>query len=84
MFMQTFLILIFVIGYPAIAFEQLIEINKTATALFTGVLCWTVYITSDNNQDTVLGELSQHLASISEILFFLLGAMSYDYCCQCG
>jgi len=82
--MQTFLILIFVIGYLAIAFEQRIKINKTATALFMGVLCWTAYIISDNNQDTVLGELSQHLASISEILFFLLGAMSCDYCCQCG
>jgi len=74
--MQTLLILIFVIGYLAIAFEQPIKINKTATALLMGVLCWTVYISSGNNQDTVLGELSQHLASISEILFFLLGAMT--------
>ena len=74
--MQILLILIFVIGYLAIAFEQPIKINKTATALLMGVLCWTVYISSGNNQDTVLGELSQHLASISEILFFLLGAMT--------
>ena len=74
--MQTLLILIFVIGYLTIAFEQPIKINKTATALLMGVLCWTVYISSGNNQDTVLGELSQHLASISEILFFLLGAMT--------
>ena len=74
--MQTLLILIFVIGYLAIAFEHSIKINKTATALLTGVLCWTVYIVLVNNPDIVLGELSHHLASVSEILFFLLGAMT--------
>jgi Na+/H+ antiporter NhaD/arsenite permease-like protein len=74
--MQTLLILIFVIGYLAIAFEHPIKINKTATALLTGVLCWTVYIVFENNPDLVLGELSHHLASVSEILFFLLGAMT--------
>ena len=74
--MQTLLILIFVIGYLAIAFEHPLKINKTATALLTGVLCWTVYIVSVNEPNTVLGELSHHLASVSEILFFLLGAMT--------
>jgi NhaD family Na+/H+ antiporter len=74
--MQTLLILIFVIGYLAIALEHPIKINKTATALLTGVLCWTVYIVSENNHELVLGELSHHLASVSEILFFLLGAMT--------
>ena len=68
--MQTLLILIFVIGYLAIAFEHSIKINKTATALLTGVLCWTVYIVLVNNPDIVLGELSHHLASVSEIFFF--------------
>ena len=74
--MQILLILTFVIGYLAIAFEHPLKINKTATALLTGVLCWTVYIVSENNPDAVLGELSHHLASVSEILFFLLGAMT--------
>ena len=74
--MQILLILIFVIGYLAIAFEHPIKINKTATALLTGVLCWTVYIIYASDPDTVLGELSHHLASVSEILFFLLGAMT--------
>ncbi|PWK26414.1 NhaD family Na+/H+ antiporter [Arcicella aurantiaca] len=74
--MQTLLILIFVIGYLAIAFEHPIKINKTATALLTGVLCWTVYIVSEHEPNIVLGELSHHLASVSEILFFLLGAMT--------
>jgi NhaD family Na+/H+ antiporter len=74
--MQILLILIFVIGYVAIAFEHSIKINKTATALLTGVLCWTVYIVSEHEPTLILGELSHHLASVSEILFFLLGAMT--------
>jgi NhaD family Na+/H+ antiporter len=74
--MQILLILIFVVGYLGIALEHPIKINKTATALLSGVLCWTIYIVSTNDPNTVLGELSHHLASVSEILFFLLGAMT--------
>jgi NhaD family Na+/H+ antiporter len=74
--MQILLISIFAIGYVAIAFEHSIKINKTATALLTGVLCWTVYIVSEHEPTLILGELSHHLASVSEILFFLLGAMT--------
>jgi len=74
--MQILLILIFIIGYLAIALEHPIKINKTATALLTGVLCWTIYTVSEDEPNSVLGELSHHLASVSEILFFLLGAMT--------
>jgi len=41
--MLTAIIVIFILGYIAIAFEHPIRINKTATALLTGVLVWTVY-----------------------------------------
>lgn len=74
--MQILLILIFVIGYVAIALEHPIKINKTATALLTGVLCWTVYMMASTQKEGVLAELSHHLASVSEILFFLLCAMT--------
>ncbi|MEA5139988.1 sodium:proton antiporter NhaD [Arcicella rigui] len=74
--MQILLILIFVVGYLAIAFEHPIKINKTATALLTGVLCWTTYVVFTEQKETVLEELSHHLGSVSEILFFLLGAMT--------
>lgn len=74
--MQTLLILTFVIGYLAIAFEHPIHLNKTATALITGVLCWTIYILFDHEPAKVGEELSHHLGSVSEILFFLLGAMT--------
>ena len=74
--MHLILILIFVIGYAGIALEELIKINKTATALLTGVICWVVYILGTPNKVLVEQELYEHLGSISGILFFLLGAMT--------
>lgn len=72
--MELFVILIFVIGYLCIALEHPIKINKTASALLTGVLCWTIYALYSH--EPVAGELSHHLSQIAEILFFLLGAMT--------
>lgn len=69
------MIIVFVIGYLAIALEHPIKINKTATALLTGVLLWTIYAMS-STEGHVGEQLSHHLAKISEILFFLLGAMT--------
>ncbi|MDQ3536746.1 MAG: sodium:proton antiporter NhaD [Bacteroidota bacterium] len=73
--MNTLVIVIFAIGYLAIALEHTIKINKTAFALIVGVLCWTIYILLGENASIIHAELSKHLGSISEILFFLLGAM---------
>ncbi len=83
------LIGIFVIGYLAIAMEQGIKVDKAAIALITGVLCWTVLVV---NADEILSllpattapgatgffidQLQHHLGEISEIIFFLLGAMT--------
>lgn len=77
--MNTIIILIFVLGYAAIAFEHNLKLNKAASALLTGVLCWTVYIMSAGGIEEVhliSEELMEHLSSISGILFFLLGAMT--------
>lgn len=41
--MEGITIIIFLIGYLFIALEHPIKINKTATALVTGVLCWTLF-----------------------------------------
>ena len=72
--MELIVIIVFVVGYTAIALEHPIKINKTATALLTGVLLWTIYALSSS--ELVSPELSHHLSKISEILFFLLGAMT--------
>lgn len=70
------LTLIFIAGYIAIAFEHPLKINKAASALITGVLCWTIYIMQAETPEAVNKELLHHLGSISSILFFLLGAMT--------
>ena len=41
--MTTLIIVVFVLGYLAIVFEHQIHINKAASAIVTGVLCWTIY-----------------------------------------
>lgn len=43
--MYIAVILTFIIGYTAIVFEHQINVNKTASALITGVLCWAIFIT---------------------------------------
>ena len=42
--MYILMVIIFVLGYAAIALEHNIGIDKAASALITGVLCWTVYV----------------------------------------
>ncbi|HZY82433.1 MAG TPA: sodium:proton antiporter NhaD [Cyclobacteriaceae bacterium] len=75
--MELLVILVFVVGYLAIALEHPIKVNKTASALLTGVLCWTIFaLGSEHAHDEVVPELSHHLSQIAEILFFLLGAMT--------
>lgn len=68
--------MVFVLGYAAIAFEHPLRLNKAASALITGVLCWTVYILSSHSHNEVTEQLIHHIGEISSILFFLLGAMT--------
>lgn len=53
--MELVIILIFVVGYLAIALEHPIKINKTASALLTAVICWTIF--------TVAGATETQLSS---------------------
>ena len=75
--MEIIIVVLFVVGYVAIALEHPIKINKTASALLTGVLCWTLYALSSPGEIHHIGEqLGEHLSEISSILFFLMGAMT--------
>ena len=75
--MVTILLTIFILGYLCIALEHPIKVDKAATAIVTGVLCWTLFVFfSDSGYSFVSKELQHHLVHISEILFFLLGAMT--------
>lgn len=74
--MVFYLILAFVFGYILISTEDFIKINKTAVALYTGVVCWVIYVIGGNHIGEVDEELIIQLGHISEILFFLMGAMT--------
>ncbi len=74
--MVLLLIAAFILGYSLIAFEEAIKINKSAIALITGVLCWTIYSLLSPDSSVVNEQLTQHLGKLSGILFFLLGALT--------
>jgi len=74
--MELTILVVFIVGYLAIALEHPLKINKAAAALITGVLCWTIYIFFAKEPNLVSGELIEHLGDIAGILFFLMGAMT--------
>lgn len=73
--MLELIIAVFIIGYSFIALEHPLKINKSGSAIFMGILIWTIYTIAWPESDTV-SEMSHHLGAISEILFFLVGAMT--------
>lgn len=42
--MAIAIIIVFILGYAAIALEHPIKIDKAASALLTGVICWTLFV----------------------------------------
>ncbi|MBU0902755.1 MAG: sodium:proton antiporter NhaD [Gammaproteobacteria bacterium] len=89
--MYALMALIFVLGYLCIALEHPLKIDKAASAILTAVICWTVLVLgadtilpligsgtagASSNGHHVTEELRHHLGEISEILFFLMGAMT--------
>ena len=61
--MELIIVVIFVVGYLAIALEHPIKINKTATALVTGVLCWTLFVLADPTSSLLQSDQYQHFIS---------------------
>jgi Na+/H+ antiporter NhaD/arsenite permease-like protein len=74
--MVVLLIIVFCAGYLVIALEHSVGVNKAATALVTGVLCWTTLSLYNQDHEQVNAALTGHLGELSGILFFLLGAMT--------
>lgn len=68
--------IIFILGYAAITLEHSLKINKAASAMITGVLCWTVYAMFSSDSHHASDHLTEHLGNVAGILFFLLGAMT--------
>ena len=82
------MIVVFVLGYFLIAMEHPFKIDKAASALLTGVICWTILVFGqetilagqhellEQSQHFIEHNLLQHVGEISEILFFLLARIS--------
>jgi Na+/H+ antiporter NhaD/arsenite permease-like protein len=74
--MVTIIAIIFILGYAAIAMEHSLRINKAATALITGVLCWSVFALTAADKHLPAHLLTENLGEVAGILFFLMGAMT--------
>jgi len=74
--MNTIILIAFSIGYALIALENKVKINKAAIALFTGGFIWTTYILFKSDSEEIGQQLIEHIGSISQIIFFLIGAMT--------
>lgn len=70
------MLVVFILGYLAIALEHPLKIDKAASALIIGALGWALYAFSGADAHHVGEHLSHHLVDVAEILFFLLGAMT--------
>ncbi len=66
----------FLAGYIVIALEHKIKVDKAATALFLGILLWLFILFSGSVPSEKNSNLKEHLEENSEILFFLMGAMT--------
>ncbi|MBA3236885.1 MAG: sodium:proton antiporter NhaD [Parachlamydiaceae bacterium] len=67
----------FIAGYSFITIEHYTKINKATIALLMAVVCWTIqfsnteWLAEANNNF-----LAEHLADISQTVFFLIGALT--------
>ncbi|WP_341661476.1 SLC13 family permease [Blattabacterium cuenoti] len=79
-------ILIFIFGYLLIALENFFSVNKVIPSILMAVICWSLIIflnipVYELDQHLILKKnpkylLLFHLGKASEIVFFLIGAMS--------
>ena len=69
------LIALFVIGYLAIIFEFYVKVNKTAVGVAMAGVLWMVFYLA-GGMDNPSSHLSHHLSEVSQIIFFLIGAMT--------
>ena len=74
--LKIVLISLFIISYSFIALEQIVKINKSAIALFSGVLSWIFVMTFSSDPINLNTQLGVHISEIASVLFFLMGAMT--------
>jgi hypothetical protein len=70
------IILTFLVGYAAIIFEGTVSVNKGSLALIMGIASWSLLGHTGLDGPERLERLEAATAEISEIVFFLIGAMA--------
>ncbi|XP_065014207.1 sodium/proton antiporter 1-like isoform X1 [Musa acuminata AAA Group] len=70
------LVLVFAIGYAGIVFEESLAFNKSGVGLLMAVCLWVIRSIGAPSTEIAVSELTHASAEVSEIVFFLLGAMT--------
>lgn len=74
---QILILISFTIGYLFITIEHITHVNKTSVALFMAIICWLFqFLNQTHSNETNVHFLCEHLADISQVIFFLLGALT--------
>ncbi len=73
---SDWIVAIFVIGYLMIIFEHQIGINKATSALLMAIGCWGLQFADVSQPAHNTLHLSEHLANVSQVVLFLLGAIT--------
>ncbi|XP_059288597.1 sodium/proton antiporter 1 [Lycium ferocissimum] len=68
--------LLFGVGYMGIIFEESLAFNKSGVGLLMAVSLWVIRSIGAPSNEIALSQLSHATAEVSEIVFFLLGAMT--------
>lgn len=74
---RILLVAMFTLGYLLIILEYRVKVNKTASALFTAVVTWMIlFLVQGEHLVRDLSMLAEKFSEVSQIIFFLLGAMT--------
>ena len=74
---NALIIFTFIIGYFFITIEHFTKINKATVALLMAIICWIIIFADPGRlHDADLHSMDEHLASISQTVFFLIGALT--------
>ncbi len=74
--MTITIIVLFTLGYLAIAMEHPLRMHKTASALFTAAVCWAIYALCSSDSHEVAEHLVEHFGDAAAVVVFLMGAMT--------
>src|SRR4051812_11736267 len=73
---HALMLIAFVVGYLFIIFEHSTGINKATSALFMAVVCWAIQFLGKDVHEWNLQHLSAHLSDVSQVILFLIGALT--------